>query len=284
MSERSAIPYQSQMIALPSGRFHYLSWGAERTELPSAVLLHGITSSALSWIRVGPALADRYRVYALDMRGHGASAKPASGAYSLRQTAGDALAFVEALALEKPVLMGHSWGGSTALLAAQIASLAETGPAFSQVVLEDPAPRLGFLDAAERVVSYTRDIGRPPEELRSEITADNPGWTEADIEGKIAALQQVSKEAVESVFAQSAEEGFLLPLLADIAAPVLLLRADPRFGALLDASIWAQVPQWLSTRSRAVQIDDSTHNIHRSQFEAFMQAVNAFLATDCSIA
>lgn len=73
---------QSQMINLPSGRFHYLSWGAEHTELPDMVLLHGMTSSALNWVHVGPALADRYRVYALDMRGHGESIKPPRGTYS----------------------------------------------------------------------------------------------------------------------------------------------------------------------------------------------------------
>src|SRR6267154_3630073 len=105
---------QSNMIDLPAGRFHYLSWGAERTELPSALLLHGITSSAQSWVRVGPALADRYRVYALDMRGHGDSIKPSRGVYSLRHAADDALAFIEALDLEHPVLVGHSWGGATA--------------------------------------------------------------------------------------------------------------------------------------------------------------------------
>ncbi len=88
---------QSQMIDLPAGRFHYVSWGAERTERPSVVLLHGVTSSAQSWVRVGPALADRYRVYALDMRGHGDSIKPARGSYSLRHSADDAIAFIEAL-------------------------------------------------------------------------------------------------------------------------------------------------------------------------------------------
>ena len=85
------------MIDLPAGRFHYVSWGAERTERPSVVLLHGVTSSAQSWVRVGPALADRYRVYALDMRGHGDSIKPARGSYSLRHSADDAIAFIEAL-------------------------------------------------------------------------------------------------------------------------------------------------------------------------------------------
>ena len=82
---------QADDIDLPDGRFHYLSWGAERTERPAALLLQGITSSARSWVRVGPALADRYRVYALDMRGHGDSIKPSAGAYSLRQTADDSV-------------------------------------------------------------------------------------------------------------------------------------------------------------------------------------------------
>ena len=98
---------QAHFVDLPGGRFHYLSWAAERTDRPSALLLHGITSSALSWVRVGPALADRYRVYALDMRGHGVSIKPPAGAYSLRHTAADAAAFIEALGLERPMVMGH---------------------------------------------------------------------------------------------------------------------------------------------------------------------------------
>jgi pimeloyl-ACP methyl ester carboxylesterase len=55
MSSSSVVP--SQTLDLPAGRFHYLSWGAEGTDLPSMLLLHGITSSAQSWVRVGPALA-----------------------------------------------------------------------------------------------------------------------------------------------------------------------------------------------------------------------------------
>src|SRR5579863_3553202 len=107
---------RTQAIDLPDGRFQYLSWGAERVDLPAVVLLHGITSSAQSWVRVGPDLASRYRVYALDMRGHGESIKPPAGAYSLRHTADDAAAFIEALGLDNPALMGHSWGGATAMV------------------------------------------------------------------------------------------------------------------------------------------------------------------------
>src|SRR6266700_2274489 len=129
---------KSATVDLPGGRFHYLSWGTEQVERPSMVLIHGITSSARSWMRVGPALADRYRVYAFDMRGHGDSVKPLSGAYSLRQTADDAVAFIEALELQQPVLLGHSWGGATELVVASGVGFGKPEPTVSKFILENP--------------------------------------------------------------------------------------------------------------------------------------------------
>ena len=277
MTESLETTPRSHMIDLPDGRFHYLSWGAERTELPPMLLLHGITSSALSWVRVGPALADRYRVYAFDMRGHGDSIKPPRGAYSLRHTADDALAFIEIMGLERPVVIGHSWGGATAMVLASGAGSQGPMPELSSVILEDPAHRFGGGNVGERITFYTKDIGRPADELRPEITADNPGWTEADIEGKIDALQKVTREAVLSVFVEARQAGELLPLLAKIAAPTLLIRADATLGTTLDDAAWEQAKEYLPAHSRAVQIDGATHNIHRSKFDAFMRAVNDFL-------
>lgn len=279
MTDKLDTTAQSHVIDLPDGRFHYLSWGAERTELPSVLLLHGITSSAPSWVRVGPELAERYRVYALDQRGHGDSIKPARGAYSLRHTADDALAFIEALGLEHPVLIGHSWGGATAIVLASGAWSQRPVPNFSHVILEDPAHNFNFGrgDPEARSAFYTKDIGRPPHELRPEITASSPGWTEADIEGKIDALQKVTHEAVVSVFSDGEQAGDLLPLLADITAPTLLMRADAALGTTMDALAWQRAQQYLPAHSRAVEINGATHNIHRSKFAEFMQVVNDFL-------
>jgi pimeloyl-ACP methyl ester carboxylesterase len=268
---------RSHFINLPDGRFHYLAWEAEQTDRPGALLLQGITSSALSWVRVGPALADRYRVYALDMRGHGDSIKPPAGAYSLRHTADDAAAFIEALGLKQPVVIGHSWGGATAIVLASGVGSTRPVPALGPVILEDPAHNFGQGDAETRAANYTRDIGRPPEELRPEIARDNPGWTEDDIEGKIDALQKVTREAVISVFREADQSGEILPLLAKIEAPTLLMRADAALGTTLNAADWERAKQYLSAQSRAVEITGATHNIHRSRFDDFMQAVNDFL-------
>jgi pimeloyl-ACP methyl ester carboxylesterase len=282
MMSKAEIVARSHSIDLPAGRFHYLSWGAEREELPAAVLLHGITSSAQSWVRVGLALADRYRVYALDMRGHGDSVQPAAGAYTLRHTADDAIAFIEALALERPLLMGHSWGGATAMVLASGAWSQQPVPALAAVILEDPACRIGGGkgSAEEQAATFTKDIGRPAEELRPEIKASSPGWTEADIEGKIEALHKVSREAVISVFADTKQHGDLLPLLNDITAPTLLMRADPALGSTLDEAAWEQAIEYLPERSWAVQLNGATHNIHRSKFDEFMRVVNDFLAQE----
>ena len=212
---------------------------------------------------MGPVLAQYYRVYALDQRGHGKSIKPVRGAYGLRQSADDALAFIKVLHLERPALIGHSWGGATAIVLASGASSEQPVPAFTRVVLEDPVYIFGHGEPEERAATYTKDIRRPAHELRPEITANSPGWTKADIEGKIEALQDVTHESVVSIFAEAEQTGDLLPLLAKIATPVLLIRADPELDTTLDDAVWERAKQYLSEGSRTVQVNGATHNIHR---------------------
>ncbi len=141
MADAGNTTAQSSFIDLPTGHFHYLSWNAQRVDLPGVLLLHGLTSSARTWTRVGSALATQYRVYALDQRGHGKSVKSGPGTYSFQQLAADAAAFLEAVALQHPILIGHSWGGMIALVLATRYGQQEPGPAISHVVLEEPALR-----------------------------------------------------------------------------------------------------------------------------------------------
>jgi N-formylmaleamate deformylase len=277
VKESLDIPILSHMVELTTGRCHYLTWGVDRKDLPIALLLHGITSSALSWVRVAPALADRYRVYALDLRGHGDSAKPPRGNYSLRQTADDVLALIEARNLQNSLLIGHSWGGAVALVLASGAESEKPVPAFSRIILEDPAVNFGRGDPEKRAADFVKDIGRPYDELCAELCANSPGWTEDDIEGKIDALSKVSREAVISVFDDAGRMGNLLPLLARLPAPTLLMRADADLGTTMNDAVWEEAKGYLPAHSRAVQIDGANHNIHRHKFEAFMQAVNDFL-------
>lgn len=78
------------------------------------VLLHGLTSDRSSWDSVVAALAESWRVYVPDQRGHGAS--PRAPEYSFELLATDLVAFLDDHALDRPVIVGHSMGGVAAYL------------------------------------------------------------------------------------------------------------------------------------------------------------------------
>jgi pimeloyl-ACP methyl ester carboxylesterase len=84
------------------------------TDGPPIVLAHGLASNSRIWDDVAQILARRYRVVALDQRGHGLSDRPTDG-YTFDKVVGDLLGLLDALDLERPVLVGHSWGGNVVL-------------------------------------------------------------------------------------------------------------------------------------------------------------------------
>src|SRR5262245_23074630 len=83
------------MLELPSGiRLQYVVQG--RTDGIPVVLLHGLGDSWHSWELVLRHMPASYRVFAVTMRGHGWSDKPAKG-YGTDDFAGDIRQFLEAL-------------------------------------------------------------------------------------------------------------------------------------------------------------------------------------------
>jgi pimeloyl-ACP methyl ester carboxylesterase len=72
--------------------------------------LHGWPQHWYEWRHLMPALADRHRVLALDLRGFGWSDAPRDG-YEKEEMATDVLAVLDELGLERVKLVGHDWGG-----------------------------------------------------------------------------------------------------------------------------------------------------------------------------
>jgi pimeloyl-ACP methyl ester carboxylesterase len=82
------------------------------------LLIHGSTiDSHTDWDPLIPALAQEYRVFAPDCRGHGRSNNPRMS-YSFKELADDAAAFIRAMGYEKAHIIGHSNGGNVALVTA----------------------------------------------------------------------------------------------------------------------------------------------------------------------
>jgi non-heme chloroperoxidase len=78
------------------------------------VLLHGFTDSRKSFDLVLPHLPASIRAYVITQRGHGDSDRPESG-YRSRDFADDIAAFLDAVGLERAVIVGHSMGATNAL-------------------------------------------------------------------------------------------------------------------------------------------------------------------------
>jgi pimeloyl-ACP methyl ester carboxylesterase len=99
-------------LTLPNGlRLAYRDWGGAGQPI---VLIHGLASSYTIWNLVAPRLAERHRVVAVDQRGHGRSDRP-SGPFDFSTYVGDLRGFLDALGLERSVLVGHSWGGNVSV-------------------------------------------------------------------------------------------------------------------------------------------------------------------------
>lgn len=88
--------------------------GGAPADAPVVLLVHGIAGNAAQWDAVIPRLAERYRVVAPDLLGHGQSAKPRTD-YSLGAYAVGLRDLLLALEIEHATVVGHSLGGGVAM-------------------------------------------------------------------------------------------------------------------------------------------------------------------------
>ncbi len=119
----------SRFVSVNGVRLHYLDFGGGG---PPAVLHHGTGFHAWLWAPIARALSSRYRVVALDARGHGDSDKP-EGGYRWETFTADLVAFVDAAGIPAGLGVGHSLGATVTAAAA-----AERRDLFSAVALLDP--------------------------------------------------------------------------------------------------------------------------------------------------
>jgi pimeloyl-ACP methyl ester carboxylesterase len=104
-------------VALPSLTLAAQTWG--RDDAPPLLALHGWLDNAGSFARLAPRLAERHRVIALDLPGHGHSGHLGQGAsYHWPDYVRAVLAAADALALDRYSLLGHSLGAGIASMVA----------------------------------------------------------------------------------------------------------------------------------------------------------------------
>ncbi|MEU3224820.1 alpha/beta fold hydrolase [Streptomyces sp. NPDC006976] len=106
-------------------------------DAPALLLIHGSASSARSWDALVPLLAGAHHVVRIDLLGHGRSAKPDDGRYTIPDQARRAGEVLDRLGVGRAVVVGHSSGGVAAT------ALAEQRPELvSGLVLINTGPAL----------------------------------------------------------------------------------------------------------------------------------------------
>jgi len=96
-------------LTIDGTTFDYL----ERGSGPAVVLLHPFGLRKEIWSAQFDALAEHARVVALDLRGMGASEAP-PGPYLMESLAGDVAGIMDALRIERAIVVGHSYSVAVA--------------------------------------------------------------------------------------------------------------------------------------------------------------------------
>jgi pimeloyl-ACP methyl ester carboxylesterase len=105
---------EEREITLHAQHITYRESGADSGG-PVVVLLHGLAGSSSTWLPVMSLLGAHAHVIAPDLLGHGLSAKPHDGDYSLGAYAAGLRDLIVALGLDRATVVGHSFGGGVAM-------------------------------------------------------------------------------------------------------------------------------------------------------------------------
>ncbi len=245
-------------------KLHRLTWGNPSAER-SAVLIHGVTSNAQSWVRVGPKLAEQgYYVVAPNLRGHGQSPK-VDGHYSLNEMAGD---LAESCPNNPEFVIGHSYGGVMAITAEMEGFLNA-----KYIVLEDPV--LHFADKELPARLLKNDEANLPRDVEGIMQA-NPKWERVDAEGKLASLGAINWDHMKQVFSDNAPWD-LRPFVIEIGKkkPVWLILPEKSFYV---PEADANTLRDALGASAVVKVPGTDHSIHRDDLDTFLTTIQQWLA------
>lgn len=259
-------------------RLHVDRTGGDDARRPHLVLLHGFTDDGRCWRPVASALADAFELVTIDTRGHGRSDAPDDG-YRIEVLAQDVACVVRELALERPVILGHSLGAITALA---VAGLHPDLPA--RIVLEDPPPLWlhdgPTADDAAHARGAVTGIAALKRLTREELVAgcheQNPGWPDAEVEPWVEAKLAFSARAVPLATPDSLASFDLRATLRAITCPVTVLHGDGALGSMPTPAD-LEVLRSLVPQLAVVHVPGAGHSIRRDQPRRYLEAVRAAL-------
>ena len=267
----------------------------ERGAGPTLLLLHGVTRCGEDWQPLMSALGARWKVIALDQRGHGES--PRGGGYLVADYVADAVRLIRDELATPLVIFGHSLG---AMVAAAVA--AELPQQVRGIVLEDPpfhtmgnriagslwqSQFIGMRDAARRGGGID-EITDALAEIR--LPRDDGGYKRlgevrdrASLQWSALCLSRIDPEVLTPVIEGRWLDGYdMHAVFSRIHCPTLLLQADPGAGgALTDTD--AEAACAAITSCQLIRFSGCGHQLHRDRPAEVLQAFDEFACSFTSL-
>jgi proline iminopeptidase len=256
--------------------------GALMREVPTVLLLHGGPGFDHSNFKPEfSRLAEIAQVVYLDHRGNGRSDRGDQAKWNLPQWGDDVRAFCEALEIEKPIVMGISFGGMVAM------SYATRHPAHpGKLVLSSTAAQI----RTDRSLDMFERLGGPEVREAARRFFDNPG-PETMPEFQKKCFPVYNRNPMGPEFVQRSvtnldltidffrHESHTFNFLADlgrIKCPTLIAAGelDPITPVADSKDIAAQMPPGLA---RLEVFENAGHGAHRDQPERFFKVLNEFI-------
>ncbi len=289
----------TEFITAGGVKTHYITAG-EPTGRP-VILIHGFGSCTHTWRMNIPAMAKAgYRVYALDIKGFGLTAKPRNTVYDLPAFTQHVLDFMDAMKVERAILVGNSMGGAISMRVALTRPERVAG-----VVLVDAAPP-GFdiNSAPSRLLK--NDKGEASEKAKPEAIAAlkgrfgvalaksliTPKTIERGLKSAYHDPKLVTPELVEIYYRpftiDGAVEAFLamtsksdkdyakLPPVSTLKAPALIVWGRH------DTVIPVSMADWFAKElpnAKKVILEKSGHMPHEEEADAFNALFAEFAAS-----
>ncbi|MBA3868566.1 MAG: alpha/beta hydrolase [Anaerolineae bacterium] len=245
------------------------------------VLLHG---GSVSWENLQPLLPtfiEHWHVFALDLRGHGKSGRPAEESYHATDYARDVVAFLHQQVDQPAILIGHSLGGLAAL-----ATAPQVPDCISALILLDPPLFLRDLPLTTKPeivqwLTFVYDMVSKAKSVEDIIEIARPftpqGRPEAETRKNAERIFATAPGTIKTMLDNQVLEGFDIEMaLHNIKCPTLLLSGEWDKGSVVrdeDAAyVRQQMPQVVVQK-----ILNAGHQIHEDQTETVLQVITTFL-------